>query len=174
MRLRNISLFKTAHTAQAGFAISSVDKHISGFVTWRQWCSMPRKGSGKENVAICLCRSLNACTRSPALWKMSLLFFLQSWELRQRDLKIDWKGVHHQASASDSDAYFESPQKSQNLSPKISIKPPSCLLKLHWHSREAGLLMWTLKGHTTSPQCYSFHRVIMGHPGLDYNTILLW
>lgn len=83
MRLRNISLFKTA---QAGFAISSVDKRVLGFVTWRQWCSMPRKRSGKENVAICLCRSSNSCIRSPAQWKMSLSFFYsQSWE---------WGSVH--------------------------------------------------------------------------------
>lgn len=60
--------------------------------------------------------------------------------------------------------YWKSPEIREPLS-KISIEPSSCLLKLHWHSREAGLLMWTPKGHTKSPQCYSFHRVIMDHPG---------
>lgn len=94
----------------------------------------------------------------------------------QQDLKIDWKGVHHQASASDSDAYIESPQKSQNLSPKISIKPSSS-----WSCTDTqgklGSSCETLKGHTKSPQCYSFHRVIIGHPGLagvGSNLVLVW
>lgn len=51
------------------------------------------------------------------------LFFTVSLEseavFMERDLKIDWKGVHHQASASDSDACIESLQKSEKLSPKI-------------------------------------------------------
>lgn len=144
--------------------------------------TMPRKGSGKENIAICLCRSLNSCTRSPAQMKnesfLFITFRLESEAVfSQRDLKKHWKGVHHHASRSDLDAYIESLQNSESLSTALRMESSICLLKLCWQSWEPRLLIHTPKGHTWPPWCYCSHRVITCHTGfagLDSNTALAW
>lgn len=112
-------------------------------MTW----TIPRKGSGKENIAICLCRSLNSRTSSPAQIKnepcLFVTFRLESEVVfSQGDLKKHWKGVQHHASRSDLDAYTESLQNLENLSTTLWMESSVCL-KLCWQSWEPRLPIHT-------------------------------